>query len=146
MKHVTIGKLAAAAGLSVDTIRFYEKQRLIAPIERTESGYRLYDAGSLARLEFIGHAKAVGFTLGQIQQLLDLRDDPAGACAEVRAQGRQKLAEIDRRLAALTRMKATLTEWVGRCRAEEPSARCPILEELDGRGAAAESLPPAKPG
>jgi Cu(I)-responsive transcriptional regulator len=131
MKLITIGKLATASGLSADAIRFYEKQGMIAPVGRTESGYRQYDSKSLERIEFISHAKEVGFTLDEIQQLLLLKDDPAGSCAEVKEHGRQKIEEINRKLVVLTRMKESLSELVNKCSGEGPSNECPILDGLN---------------
>ncbi len=135
MKLITIGKLSAASGLSADAIRFYEKQGLIAPVGRTESGYRQYDSKSLERIEFIAHAKEVGFTLDEIHQLLLLQEDPTGSCAEVKEHGRQKIEEINRKLVVLTRMKISLTELVNRCSGEGPSSECPILDGLNKRDA-----------
>ena len=133
MKLITIGKLAAKSGLSTDALRFYERQGLIAPVGRTESGYRQYDLRSLERIEFITHAKEVGFTLDEICQLLLLKDDPTGSCAEVKAHGRQKIKEIDQKLVALTKMKASLTELVNQCNGDGPSSACPILDGLKKR-------------
>ncbi|MEH6626974.1 MAG: heavy metal-responsive transcriptional regulator [Motiliproteus sp.] len=135
MKLITIGKLATACGLTADAIRFYEKQGLIAPTGRTESGYRLYDSMSLERIEFIACAKEVGFTLDEIHQLLLLKDDPAGSCAEVKEHGRQKIEEINRKLVALARMKESLIRLVNKCSGEGPSSECPILDGLNKRDA-----------
>lgn len=135
MKLITIGKLAAASGLSADAIRFYEKQGLITPVDRSASGYRQYDSRSLTRIEFITHAKEVGFTLDEIHQLLLLKDDSAGSCAEVKAYGRQKIEEINRKLVVLARMKTSLTDLVNKCSGEGPSSECPILGGLNKRDA-----------
>ncbi|MCW8887016.1 MAG: heavy metal-responsive transcriptional regulator [Motiliproteus sp.] len=131
MKLITIGKLATATGLSTDAIRFYEKQGLITPSSRTESGYRQYDSKALERIKFIAHAKEVGFTLDEIYHLLLLQDDPTGSCAEVKEHGRQKIKEISRKLVLLTQMKESLTELVNKCSGEGPSSECPILDGLN---------------
>jgi MerR family mercuric resistance operon transcriptional regulator len=131
MKSLTIGKLAETSGLSSDTIRFYEKRKLIQPVSRNESGYRLYDSTVRERLEFIIRAKEVGFTLDEIHQLLLLRDDPTGSCAEVKEHGRQKMLEIDRKIQELSRMKETLTPLLMECSGEGPRSECPILGALD---------------
>ena len=130
MNSLTIGILAETSGLSADTIRFYEKRNLIQPAGRTESGYRLYDSTVVDRLEFIIRAKEVGFTLDEVHQLLLLRDDPTGSCAEVKDQGHQKMLEINRKIQALSLMKETLMPLLRECSGEGPRSECPILGAL----------------
>lgn len=130
MKPLTIGKLSETTGLSHDTIRYYEKRELIQPVSRTKSRYRLYESKVIDRLEFIIRAKAVGFTLNEVHQLLLLRDDPTGSCAEVKEHGRQKMLEIDRKIQALNRMKETLMPLLMECSGEGPRSECPILGAL----------------
>lgn len=131
MDTLTIGELARRAGVGVETIRFYERERLLAEPERRPSGYRQYPAAAVRRVRFIRHAKALGFSLREIQELLELRVDPASTCAEVRARARAKVDDITRRIAALERMRAALEDLARRCRGRGPSSACPILEALD---------------
>src|SRR5688572_16538183 len=81
---LSIGQVAKAAGLGIETIRFYERQGLLAEPRRRSSGYRIYDESAVARLQFIRRAKDLGFTLGEIKSLLELRRDPGATAADVR--------------------------------------------------------------
>ncbi len=132
MQILTIGQLAKQAGVGVETIRFYERQGLIAEPERQPSSrYRQYPAQAVKRILFIRHAKDLGFTLKEIQELLELRVDPRSSCADVRQRAREKIADIDERIASLDRMKAALARLARKCRGQGPTTECPILEALD---------------
>ena len=82
MAGLTIGELAKRAGVGVETVRFYEREGLVAPPPRTGSGYRQYPADTVSRLRFIQRAKELGFSLREIGELISLRLDPAVPCAE----------------------------------------------------------------
>ena len=86
-----IGKLAESVGVSVQTVRYYERRGLLTEPERTQSGYRSYDHETLLRLRFILTAKALGFTLAEVQELIDLRVDPATTHEDVRARACHKI-------------------------------------------------------
>lgn len=132
MNPMTIGQLAREAGVGVETIRFYERRGLLtAPARSPGSGYRQYPAGAVGRVRFIRHAKNLGFTLKEVQGLLDLRVDPDSTCADVRDRARAKIDDIETRIAHLERMKAALERLSRRCRGRGPTSECPILEELD---------------
>lgn len=132
MAILSIGQLARQAGVGVETIRFYEREGLIAePERRPASRYRQYPPQAVRRVRFIRHAKELGFTLKDIRELLELRVDPASSCADVRERAREKIADIEERLENLQRMKMALERLARRCRGEGPTAECPILEELE---------------
>jgi MerR family mercuric resistance operon transcriptional regulator len=132
MEVLTIGQLARQAGVGVETIRFYEREGLIVePERRPSSRYRQYPPQAVRRVRFIRHAKELGFTLREIQELLELRVDPNSTCADVRARARDKIADIEGRIESLVRMKAALERLARKCRGKGPSTECPILEELD---------------
>lgn len=131
MAALTIGQLARHAGVGVETIRFYEREGLLAEPERKPSGYRQYPRDVVRRVRFIRHAKELGFTLKEIQELLELRVDPQSSCADVRDRAASKIADIEERIASLGRMKAALERLAHRCRGRGPTSECPILEELD---------------
>jgi MerR family mercuric resistance operon transcriptional regulator len=133
MEVLTIGQLAREAGVGVETIRFYEREGLLAEPERRPSGYRQYPAAAVRRVRFIRQAKELGFALKEIQELLELRVDPVSTCADVRQHARAKIADIERRITALERMKAGLGQLARRCRGRGPTSECPILEVLDRR-------------
>lgn len=131
MAAMTIGELAARAGVGVETVRFYERRGLLAPPPRTGAGYRQYPHESVALLRFIQRAKELGFSLGEIGELISLRPGPGVACAEVRARADAKIADIDARLRDLARIRASLAELSEACAAGGDGNDCPILDALN---------------
>ena len=131
MDPLTIGQLAKHAGVGVETIRFYEREGLLSQPERRSSGYRQYSPEAVRRVRFIRHAKELGFTLKEIQELLELRVDPHSSCADVRRRAGDKIADIEGRIASLERMREALESLARKCRGRGPTSDCPILEELD---------------
>ncbi|MFC6050407.1 MerR family DNA-binding protein, partial [Methylobacterium hispanicum] len=105
MRDPTIGKAAREAGVGVETIRFYERQGLIAQPAKG-AGYRTYPPEVIARIRFIRQAQRIGFSLKEAQELLALRADPQADCGDVRARARHKIAEVDARIAELLRVRA----------------------------------------
>lgn len=129
---MTIGRLARSAEVGVETIRFYEREGLLHEPARTASGYRQYPPEAVARLEFIRRAKQLGFSLAEIRELLALAR-PGGDRARVKAIAGHKLAEIDRRIERLRRMRTALAELDRQCSGHGPVEGCPIVETLSGR-------------
>jgi len=129
MSTLTIGKLANAADVGIDTVRFYERAGLLNKPRRTASGYRLYAASDVARLRFIRRAKALGFSLEEIAELLRLNDG-GGRRGAVRALAGRRLAEIEQKLAELSRMRDTLRHLISQCSGEGPLAGCPIIDAV----------------
>ncbi|EDY86173.1 Zn(II)-responsive transcriptional regulator [gamma proteobacterium HTCC5015] len=131
-----IGHVAKALGVSVDTLRFYEREGLLVPSLRSEAGYRLYSAQDVQRGHFIMHAKAVGFSLAEIAQLLDLevtRD--AQTCHDVKQVVDDKIQEIESKILDLRKMKQSLKGLSDACCGGEESAiHCTILDTLAERG------------
>lgn len=125
-----IGELADAAGVGVETVRFYEREGLIPEPPRTGGGYRLYDAEAVRRVRFILRAKELGFTLGETRELLELRVTDPAACHDVEAAAREKITDIESRIRELERMRAVLDELVRACAANEETGECPILDSL----------------
>ncbi|MGH9017725.1 MAG: MerR family transcriptional regulator [Acidimicrobiales bacterium] len=120
METLTIGQLAHKAGVHIETVRYYERRRLLAPPPRTAAGYRQYAADDLWRLQFIGRAKSLGFTLAEIGELIGTGDRGAdGAAAENAADvvrlARSKLDDLDGRLQALADTRARLARLVDVC-------------------------------
>ncbi|PJG59129.1 Zn(2+)-responsive transcriptional regulator [Aeromonas cavernicola] len=128
-----IGELAKVCGVKADTLRFYEKNGLIAPSVRNESGYRLYSEQDKRRLEFIIRAKSVGFSLADIGELLDLDTHKAKVtCQEVKAVADSKLAQVEQKLSELSRFRDNLRELSNICCGGPRSAEhCAILEVLE---------------
>ena len=105
MQPCTIAGIARRAGVGVETVRFYERQGLIAQPPRGVSGYRRYPEETVARLRFIRRAKALGFSLREIRELLSLRVDPMGRSGEVKARAQAKIADIEEKIRALIQHK-----------------------------------------
>ena len=129
---LSIGQVARQAGVGVETVRFYERQGLLAEPARRASGYRQYDKQAVDVLRFIRRAKELGFTLKEIKSLLELRMDASATQAEVRQQAKETLAGIEAKIADLERMRNALTKLIKKCRGEGSARDCPILETLHG--------------
>ena len=125
-----IGELARAAGVPIDTVRYYERQGLLPLPARTASGYRQYGHDDAARLRFVRRAKALGFTLEEIRELLGLSARREADMAGIKAAAMQKLADIDDKLAELQRMRAGLDSLIASCPGHGALEHCPILDAL----------------
>lgn len=141
---LTIGELARACDTRPDTIRYYERERLLPRPMRAQSRFRLYEADAIARMRFIRQAKSLGFSLGEIRELLALRVDRTKTCGDVRMRARAKIAEIDARIDDLARMKAALDRLAATCAGSGPTSECPILDALEA-GDAAQAARPGQP-
>lgn len=133
MNQYSIGELAQRAGVAIDTIRYYERDGLLAPTERSAAGYRRYDDTGLKRLNFIRRAKALGFSLDDIRGLLAL--SAQADVAEVRRTAQAKLDDIGRRIAELERVRAGLQALITACPGHGRAETCPILNALAGEEA-----------
>jgi len=129
---LTIGRLAKRAGVGIDTVRFYERARLLPKPGRTASGYRTYGADDVARLRFIRRAKALGFSLEEISELLTL-SAARGGRASVKALAERRLRDLDAKIRELTVMRDTLKHYTHRCSGSGPLAGCPIIEAVLAR-------------
>jgi MerR family copper efflux transcriptional regulator len=128
MDSIGIGQLAARAGVSIDTVRYYERSGLLAPQTRLASGYRRYSDLQVSRLRFIRRAQELGFSLKDIRELLSLSKQRD--VARVKRAAEKKLAEVEARLAALTRVRDGLATLVATCPGHGRAADCPILKAL----------------
>ena len=131
MANLNIGAVAAQSGVTVEAIRFYEKQKLIPEAPRSTSGYRQYSDETVKRVQFIQKAKDVGFSLKEIQSLLTLEASSEASCADVKAQALAKLAEVSARLRELRKIQRALKTLVERCDGSGPLTDCPILDALN---------------
>ncbi len=129
--RLTIGALAQAADVGVETVRFYERKGLLPEPPRAPSGYRQYPRDSVDRLRFIRRAQRLGFSLHEISELLELRVDEVAACGTVEARAQEKLVEVAGKIAELRSIEAALVRLVAACEAREPTSDCPILEEFE---------------
>ena len=130
MDDIGIGTLAKRAGVRIDTVRYYERSGLLKPTARLSTGYRRYGPLEVSRLRFIRRAQALGFTLKEIRDLLDLskRRD----VARVKRAAQEKLADIERRIGDLERMRSGLRTLISACPGHGRAADCPILRALGG--------------
>ncbi len=131
MEPMTIGKLARRAGVGVETVRFYEREGLIARPPGGRPGYRQYPEETVRRILFIRRAKKLGFSLREIRELLALRIDSAATCEDVRRRAEAKIADIEEKIVTLGGMKKALKNLAAACSGEGPVSECPILEALE---------------
>lgn len=128
MQTFTISSLAQAAGVNVETIRFYQRRGLLAEPVKPLGGIRRYGEAEVARVLFIKAAQRIGFTLDEIAQLLQL--DDGTQCKEARAIAEHKLADVRQRLSDLLRIEAALAQLVDRCASRRGQVSCPLIEAL----------------
>ena len=125
---LTIGALADAAGVNVETIRFYQRKGLMREPDRPVGGIRRYGEPDLARVRFIKSAQRLGFSLDEIADLLKLED--GSHCTQARKQAEHKLADVRARLDDLRRIEGVLQDLVERCCAARGQVRCPLIAAL----------------
>lgn len=130
-----IGELARKAGVNIDTIRYYERQELLPPARRLASGYREYGEADLRRLRFVRQAKALGFTLEDIAELLSLSSRRDNDMAAMKATAAARLADVDARIAELARIREALRSLVDACPGHGSVEDCPILRALAEKAA-----------
>jgi MerR family transcriptional regulator, copper efflux regulator len=123
-----IGKLAKLAGVNIDTVRYYERNGLLAPTTRLASGYRRYGELELARLRFIRRAQKLGFSLKEINSLLSL--SARRNVAQVKRAAETKLADVEAKIADLHRVREGLALLVKACPGHGQASECPILRAL----------------
>ncbi len=131
MDAMTIGTLAKQTTVGIETIRYYERRGLLEPVERRESGYRIYDENSAKKLLFIKNAQQLGFTLEEIGELLKLKVSNTSRCGTVKKRATRKIGEIDNKIAVLKSIKKALTKLVSHCHEELPTDDCPILASME---------------
>ncbi|MGH8050941.1 MAG: heavy metal-responsive transcriptional regulator, partial [Arenimonas sp.] len=127
---MNIGQLAKLAGVGIDTIRYYEKEAVLPKPHRLGSGYRRYTQADVARLEFIRRAKALGFTLAEITELLALSGNAQADMSAVNKAVRQHLATVKTKLAELERIRTGLEALINICPGQGEIKTCPILAAL----------------
>lgn len=129
---LTIGKLAEAGNISPDALRYYEREGLLAPESKTDSGYRLYGEVAVRRVRFIQHAQACGFTLAEIRELLHLRRADSACCDDVKSRAIEKKLQLTAKIRAIQKMCAALDVQIAECAGGSlPVDHCPILAALE---------------
>ena len=132
MDTTTISKAAHQAGVGVETIRFYERKGLIEqPLKPQDTGFRVYPEETIQRIVFIRQAQAIGFSLREIEELLQLRAEPTTDASDVRKQAIAKRNEVERKIAQLQSILAALDELISACPGRGVVGKCSIMEALD---------------
>lgn len=126
-----IGEIAKMAGVNVQTLRYYEKRGILKPVSVKESGYRLYSKDATKSVSFIKHAQELGFSLGEIKDLLDLRVPSESRCQKVRNRAMEKLSNVQEKLKMLRKIEKTLKVLIKDCEANKTSNSCPIIESME---------------
>lgn len=127
-QDLTIGALAKAAGVNVETIRFYQRKRLLSQPDRPHGRIRHYGQADLARLKFVKSAQRLGFSLDEVGQLLTLEDGTH--CSQAAELAALRLADVRARLADLQRMETALSRLLTECHAQHGNVACPLIAAL----------------
>lgn len=130
-----IGVLSKRTGCNIETIRYYERVRLLPTPSRSAGGYRLYGTEHLKRLAFVRRARALGFSIDEVRALLALADHRKRPCAEARSLAATHLEDVRAKIASLKEMERVLRETVARC-ASDKGSHCPLIEALYRDGSA----------
>ncbi len=125
-----IGEVAAATGLDVETLRFYERQGLLSAPARAANGYRSYQRAHVERLAFVRHCRSLDVGLPEIKRLLDLLDEPSANCKDADQLVEQQLTKVRARIGSLQALERQLTALRGRCKSPKRAGKCGILAEL----------------
>ena len=131
MDTYQIKAVTEQTGLSADTLRYYEKIKLLPKVQRNASGIRMFTDKDISRLRFIQRAQKMNFSLEEIKKLMSMRENPQKARKNVRTLTQQKLHEVEDHLKELTTLRNELTLLVNLCGASEDG--CPIIESMDMR-------------
>src|SRR5215472_14190861 len=129
---LTIGQLAQAAGVNLETIRYYQRRGLLIEPAKPPGGHRRYPPDAARRLRFIKRAQTLGFTLDEVAGLLTLEETQS--CGDTRRLAERKLAVIEERLADLARMRRLLKGLIAECQSGKRPRSCPIIATLSGGG------------
>jgi MerR family mercuric resistance operon transcriptional regulator len=128
LKGLTIGAIAKAAGVNVETIRFYQRRALLSKPVKPYGGIRRYDETDVTRLRFVKSAQRLGFSLDEIAELLQLEDGTR--CEETSVLAEHKLGDVRKKLADLRRMERTLSKLVEACHGHHDRVSCPLIAAL----------------
>ena len=129
-ENLPIGELSKQSGVNIETIRYYERVKMLAPPRRTPSGRRVYDSTDLRILVFVRRARELGFSLDEIRALLRLGGPEKASCREVREIAAHHLEDIRAKLSDLKKLERLLAKTVARC-SGKTAPDCPVLDILD---------------
>jgi MerR family mercuric resistance operon transcriptional regulator len=137
-ESMQIGQVSKRVGVSIDAIRFYERNGFLSAPPRSEGGFRLYSAVHLCTLKFIRNLQTLGFSLNEIREFLSLRSNNLRACSEVRKMLDHKLSDIHAKRIALAKLEAELKDALATCNSQlmrprgKQNGRCPVLTAYKG--------------
>jgi len=126
-KRLTIGRLAKAAEVNIETIRYYQRIALLTEPAKPLEGYRIYPVETITRIRFIKRAQQLGFKLQEIAELLQMGD---GQCSDVRERAEKKRQQINQQISDLEKLRITLDTLINNCQRDSDSGHCPIIETL----------------
>ena len=130
MEKYSIGELARQVNVNIETIRYYERKGLISEPPRNKSGHRQYTAETVRRTDFIKRCQALGFSLKEIEEILELKITPESTCADMKSRVTEKLVDVDKKINELVRIRDALSRLQKKCSGKGPIGNCPIIEEL----------------
>ena len=130
MEKLSIGELARQANVNIETIRYYERRGLINEPPRNKSGHRRYSHEAVKRTDFIKRCQTLGFSLKEIEEILELRVTSESTCADMKSRVTEKLTDVDKKIDELARIRDALSRLQKKCTGKGPIGNCPILEEL----------------
>lgn len=130
MDKLSIGKLAKQANVNIETVRYYERRGLIAEPPRNKSGHRQYSTEMVRRIDFIKRCQILGFSLNEIEEILDLRVTLDSTCADMKKRVTEKLIDVNNKINELAQIRNALSHLLKNCTGKGPIGKCPILEEL----------------
>lgn len=126
-----IGEVAERGGVNLQTIRYYEREKLLPEPPRLSSGYRMFPESAVSRVRFIKRAQELGFSLAEIRELLSIQIDLRKDCSDVQRLAKVKIADIEEKIRTLESMKRVLSRLAEACPGRRPSSECPILESIE---------------
>lgn len=129
-----IGEVAERGGVNLQTIRYYEREGLLAEPSRLASGYRMFPETAVRRVRFIKRAQELGFSLAEIREVLSLREDTRVGAQAMRERAQAKIADIEEKIRTLRAMRSALHRLAEKCPGRGPLSDCPILDALEAEG------------
>jgi len=132
-RKLRTGQVAAAAGVNVETLRYYERRGILQEPRRRGSGFRAYPPETVRIVRFVKAAQELGFSLDEIEELLVLRSDYERSCAEVRVAAKTKMDDVDAKIRRLQAIKHALATLVASCQGKGSTRECPILEAIEAQ-------------
>ncbi len=133
MEILKRSELARRCGINIETLRYYEKRKLLDAPRRSDSGYRLYPEEDVIKIRFIKNAQKLGFTLKEIKDLLKLRVEKDERCDSALSRAQIKLTEVEKKMTGLRALRKVLKQLITQCKQNAPTSPCPILASFESK-------------